>query len=107
MCLIKTLSVLPFQGNWLRDTWGRHWANAGDAAAALRVYAAERGLERMPTQRELTRAGRHDLRYALKLHGTAALASMLGFPEPRRGRPRAVQKVERLTRGQELKIGTD
>lgn len=61
----------------------------------------------MPTQRELTQAGRHDLRYALKLHGTGALASMLVFPEPRRGRPRTVQEVEQLTGGQELKTGTD
>lgn len=40
---------------------------------------------RMPTQHELTSAGRHDLKYAVQQHGSAKLAAMLGIGRDPRG----------------------
>ncbi|BDA51189.1 hypothetical protein COCOBI_18-0650 [Coccomyxa sp. Obi] len=59
------------------------------AAAALAEHLAQlprscRG--RMPTHAQLRAAGRHDLRYAVQLHGSEALARRLGIKPNRRGR---------------------
>mmetsp|Transcript_6332 Transcript_6332/g.17938 ORF Transcript_6332/g.17938 Transcript_6332/m.17938 type:complete len:385 (+) Transcript_6332:945-2099(+) len=40
----------------------------------------------MPTLEELRRAGRHDLRYALQLHGSTKVATVLGLKLRKRGR---------------------
>ncbi len=67
---------------------GRHWDDAGRAADALREHIAQHDLQRLPSDIELVRAGRHDLRYAIRRHGAGALADLLGLPQRRRGRPR-------------------
>ncbi|CAL8466434.1 g5970 [Coccomyxa elongata] len=66
-------------------------ADMDAAAAALAEHLAQlprscRG--RMPTHAELRAAGRHDLRYAVQLHGSEALAHRLGIKPNRRGRLR-------------------
>jgi hypothetical protein len=45
---------------------------------------------RMPTHEELRAAGRHDLRRALQVHGSGAVAAVLGLGVSRRGRKRGV-----------------
>ena len=69
---------------------GRHMADEATAVAAFEEYIAASALGRWPTNRELHSARRHDLRYAVQLHGAAALAQRLGLPPPRRGRRRSV-----------------
>ena len=45
------------------------------------------GGQYMPTQEELRRVGRNDLRYALQVHGSRKVATLLGLKMRRRGRP--------------------
>ena len=61
-------------------------ADEATAVAAFKEFVAVSALGRWPTNVEMIRARRHDLRYAVQLHGAAALAKRLGFPPPRRGR---------------------
>jgi len=62
----------------------RHWDDAGRAADALREHIAQHGLQRLPSDIELVRAGRHDLRYAIRRHGAGDAAGGPGAT-PRSG----------------------
>ena len=61
-------------------------ADLAAAAADLRAFMGD--ATSLPSHEELRAAGRHDLRYALQLHGSAALARAAGAEGRGRGRPR-------------------
>lgn len=84
----------PAQGLKHLSCVGRHMADEATAVAAFKEYIAASELGRWPTIRELYSARRHDLRYAVQLHGAAALAQRLGLQPPRRGRRRSVSRLE-------------
>ncbi|CAK0783921.1 hypothetical protein CVIRNUC_007121 [Coccomyxa viridis] len=75
---------------WRTQRRQRH-SSAGLQAAAELVREYLAGLpagerESMPVHRKLMARGRHDIRYALQVHGSAAIAELLGLPVPKRGR---------------------
>jgi hypothetical protein len=55
------------------------------AAAAAAAAGGRGGAARMPTHQELRDAGRHDLRHALQVHGSRAVAAVLGLEMSARG----------------------
>lgn len=69
-----------------RSPKGR-WASPAVTAREVRAFLRARGKtgtpNRLPTRAELTAAGRHDLAYALSLHGTKTVAAKLKLA-PRR-----------------------
>lgn len=58
------------------------------AAAEMRAYCEGAGLDTLPSHAHLRSAGRHDLRYAVQLHGAEALAREARVRWRGRGRPR-------------------
>ena len=91
--------------------------DAATAAQAVAAFVAAKGggdgrgaARQMPTHAELRAAGRHDLRHALQVHGSGAIAALAGLEPSRQGGRSRVGKgwVEALAaEGREQEEGGD